>query len=635
MARSFDPRLRRIAERAVPAVPPPPAAPTPAASSRAHRYVGTLVGESTSREFRLAINQEAVREQDIIAVDAELRRSDRPSSLADGESDGAATYAVAPSAPVEKERIRVWAKVQRIERLNPLFPAEAGHELAATRTDPFDTVLSLSREMVTAVCTVLGSEPLNGGTGGRLDHLRYPPQPASSAYRPDSTDIARVVLGDLQQRKNRALDLATLSNRPEVDVLVDGHAIVTRHLAILAMTGAGKSVTARRIVEQLAAKNYPIVIFDPHGDYTGLADVPALRPKVKIHYASLPVLDEDADTAQQIIGGLSGETMTAPQSDAFETLFAAVPKLLSKENLESGDLYGVIWEVTRNANVQRFGVARDLFTLAALADTIGILAKKSHTEHHARLAELGFDAIHQVDGRVAGSFRALGRQIRQAAFALRDMERINRARAGAASPLPDDRTSLVRYGQVTVVSLAGYTDVFQATLYSLVARQLFGARVQGTLGYPFVMLLEEAHTFVPHDAEHPALLRSLTTTKQIAQEGRKFGAGLILISQRPSRLDETTLSQCNSYVIMRMVNPADQNFVRRVIETLGEDEARMLPDLDVGEAVLSGQLINFPVLVRIKQPESQGEHEERDAFELLEEARKGAAAGAPSARPAR
>src|SRR5205823_3995291 len=123
---------------------------------------------------------ETIREQDIIAVDAELRR---------------------PENAEHSEQIRVWAKVQRIERINPLFPSEAGHELAATRTDPFDTVLSLSREMVTAVCQVLGSEPRAGGTGGKLDHLRYPPQPASSCYRPRSDDIARIVLGDLQQER--------------------------------------------------------------------------------------------------------------------------------------------------------------------------------------------------------------------------------------------------------------------------------------------------------------------------------------------------------------------------------------------------------------------------------------------------
>src|SRR5262249_3035714 len=191
-------------------------------------YVGTIVGESTSREFRLAIAAEAVREQDIVAVDARLKSADgfdRP------------------------EDIRVWAKVQRIERVNPLFPHEAGHELAATQTHPLETVLSLSREMVTAICQVLGAEQRGGKATGRLDQLRYPARPASQAYRPGSADVARVVMGDLEGNKNRAIDLATLSNRPEITVLVDGHHVVTRHLAILAMTGAGKSWTSRRIIE--------------------------------------------------------------------------------------------------------------------------------------------------------------------------------------------------------------------------------------------------------------------------------------------------------------------------------------------------------------------------------------------------
>jgi uncharacterized protein len=128
-------------------------------SPKGERYVGTLVGESSCREFRLAVAHETIREQDIIAVDAVLRR----------QGGGEET----------PEKVRVWAKVQRIERLNPLFPAEAGHELAETRTDPFDTVLSLSREMVTAVCQVLGAEPVEDGKAGKLDHRLYRPQPAS------------------------------------------------------------------------------------------------------------------------------------------------------------------------------------------------------------------------------------------------------------------------------------------------------------------------------------------------------------------------------------------------------------------------------------------------------------------------
>ena len=194
----------------------PKGTPATGQAEEERRYVGTLVGESTCTEFRLAVARESIREQDIIAVDAEHKRAEK--------------------GPEIVERIRVWAKVQRIERINPLFPTEAGQELAETQTNPFDTVLSLSRDMVTAVCQVLGTEPLDGSPGGKLGHLRYPAQPASSAYRPTSGDINRVVLGDLQQRKHRALDIGTLANRPEVDVSVDGHKVVTRHLAILAMT---------------------------------------------------------------------------------------------------------------------------------------------------------------------------------------------------------------------------------------------------------------------------------------------------------------------------------------------------------------------------------------------------------------
>jgi len=193
---------------------------------------------------------------------------------------------------------------------------------------------------------------------------------------------------------------------------------------------------------------------------------------------------------------------------------------------------------------------------------------------------------------------------------------------------PNDRSELVRYGQISVVALAGYQSDFQAAIFSLIADAIFAGRVSNELPLPALFVLEEAHTFAPAKADTLAEQQAVATTRQIAQEGRKFGVGLVLISQRPSRLDETTLSQCNSYVIMRMANPADQSYVRRVIETLGEDEVQMLPDLDVGEAILSGQLINFPVLVRIKPPASTGDHEEEDAFVALEKARRATASAA-------
>ena len=555
-----------------------------------------------------------MREQDLIAVDAELRR---PGGAA-GE---------------EKERLRVWAKVQRIERLNPLFPTESGHELAATRTSPFDTVLSMSREMVSAVCAVLGSEPRDAGKGGggKLNQLRYPPQPASAAYRPDKLDIARVVVGDLNDpaKAQRAVDLAHLANREDVDVKVDGHAIVVRHLAILAMTGSGKTWTARRIIEELAAKNYPIVIFDPRGDYTGLGDVAALRGKVKRYYAQFPLFQEDADTVAEIVSNL-GYPLSDTMSTRFGDLFAAAQRFIVEDAGEMRQRTAWLAKRINKPDVERYGVRPDMWLLGNLAEAAEAAVREGAAPDLDNLRDWGWGGIGGYSKTDVRTLEAIKKRCMRAAKVLTRMEQTNRKIATTqAEPLPTDKTELVRYGQVSVVSLAGYTGDFQATIYSLIADAIFGARVSDELKLPVLMVLEEAHNFAPGRANTAAEERSVSVTRQIAQEGRKFQVGLVLISQRPGRLDETALSMCNSYVIMKMVNPADQNFVRKVVESLGEDDARMLPDLDKGEAILSGEFISFPVLAKIKPPESRGEREETDAFAALEAMRQ-AAASAPA-----
>jgi uncharacterized protein len=434
------------------------------------------------------------------------------------------------------------------------------------------------------------------------------------------------VLGDLQQKQNRALDIATLSNRPEVDVKVDGHAIVTRHLAILAMTGAGKSWTARQIIEQLAAKNYPIVIFDPHGDYTGLADLPTLKDRVKRYYAQFPIFEQEPETVIAVIESL-GWSLANTHRSVFDDFFKGAKAFISVGGEGLNERAEWLSHYLGNPDIAGYGLKPNLFFLADFTQAV---VKAGKAEDDAALSQIvewsGRESL-KIKKQTAGWLEGLPNNLRVAAKRLKQMEDISRrvaqGRAGQAiEPLPTDRTQLVRYGGISIVALAGYTGDFQATIYSLIADDIFSARVAGDLKLPTLLLLEEAHNFAPARANTPAEIRSISTTKQIAQEGRKFGVGLILVSQRPSRLDETTLSQCNSYIIMRLVNPADQNFVRKVIESLSEDEARMLPDLDVGEAILSGQLINFPVLVRVKPPQSQGEREEKDAFVELERARQ-------------
>jgi DNA helicase HerA-like ATPase len=588
---------------------PPPQQQT-AASPAPPRppVVGTLVGESTSTEFRLAVKHEAIREQDLIAVDAELRKPDSQ----------------------DTESIRVWAKVKRIERLNPLFPKESGHELADAGIGAFDTVLSLSKEMVTAVCQVLGWEPRGTHEGGKLNQLRYPAKPATEAYPPGKDDITRVVIGDLQKsdKKNRALDIAHLANRSDVDVAVDGHAVVTRHLAILAMTGSGKTWAARRIIEQLAAKHYPIVIFDPHGDYTGLADVSALESKVRRYHAQFPILEQEPDEVLAVVETLSGKLLSDTMRDKFKAFFHAVAHVTKSDQIRK-DTEDWLANYLGKEEIRRYGIRPDLWLFADLAEAASKAAREEDREAQDKLKELtGREELRLSKQHGSWIEGSVGR-IRRAACTLKRMEDINRQIASksgttASEALPSERTDLVRYDGITVISLAGYTSDFQATIYRLVAESLLEARVAGRMKLPVLLVLEEGHTFAPSSPATAAEKAAVEVTRQIAQEGRKFGVGMILISQRPGRLDETALSMCNSFIVMRMVNPNDQRFVRNVIETLGEDDARLLPDLDTGEAIFSGQFISFPVLAKVKPPESRGEREEEDAFKKLEDARQAA-----------
>ena len=428
-----------------------------------------------------------------------------------------------------------------------------------------------------------------------------------------------MLVGNLAENQNSALDIAALSNRPDIDVKVNGHAIVTRHLAILAMTGAGKSWAARRIIEELADKKYPMVIFDPRGDYTGLADIESLRDRVNRYHAAFPIFEQEADTVAQIVGNL-GYELSPTMIALFGDLFDASRRFYEAEGSER-----INWLTTnidgRNADyIHQNDIQPDLWLIANIADVAARSIRDARNENREN-----FEFLQQIcwenlpESTDPRTLEGIYKRARRAASQLTRMERVNQRIAGESRSMPQNREELVQYGKISVVSLAGYTGDFQATIYSIIAEELFEAKVTERLQLPFLLLLEEAHNFVPGRGTSPAEQQSIAITKQIAQEGRKFHVGLVVISQRPSRLDETTLSQCNSYIVMRMVNPADQTFVKRVIESLGEEETDLLPNLEVGEALLSGQMVNFPILVKMKEPESRGEREETNAFDHLKE----------------
>jgi DNA helicase HerA-like ATPase len=121
---------------------------------------------------------------------------------------------------------------------------------------------------------------------------------------------------------------------------------------------------------------------------------------------------------------------------------------------------------------------------------------------------------------------------------------------------------------------------------------------------PTVLVLEEAHSFVRKDADAGANAQAADLCRQtferIAREGRKFGLGLVLASQRPSELSPTVLAQCNSFLLHRIVNDVDQNLVRRLVPDALGGLLGELPTLPSQQAILLGWAVPTPVLVRIR-----------------------------------
>jgi DNA helicase HerA-like ATPase len=159
------------------------------------------------------------------------------------------------------------------------------------------------------------------------------------------------------------------------------------------------------------------------------------------------------------------------------------------------------------------------------------------------------------------------------------------------------------------------------TIIATITRRIFEARKsyvkdgKGSFNVPTFIIVEEAHNFAPRASSEERKVLSKSILRKIAREGRKFGVGLCIVSQRPSKLDSDVLSQCNTQIILRIVNPADQEYIRQSVESVTEDIVRDLPALARGEAIITGAATPIPVTVKIRERTTEVGGEDIDIIE--------------------
>jgi DNA helicase HerA-like ATPase len=158
---------------------------------------------------------------------------------------------------------------------------------------------------------------------------------------------------------------------------------------------------------------------------------------------------------------------------------------------------------------------------------------------------------------------------------------------------------------ITIVDLSGIPFELLSITVSLISRLMFdfcyfARRIESKTEQPFLIVYEEAHKYAPKSslARYKA---SLAAIERIAKEGRKYGISLLISSQRPSEISETIFSQCSNFLAMRLTNPDDQAYVRRLLpDTLGNLTEGM-PALEQGEALLIGDAVIMPCVVYIEK----------------------------------
>jgi len=158
--------------------------------------------------------------------------------------------------------------------------------------------------------------------------------------------------------------------------------------------------------------------------------------------------------------------------------------------------------------------------------------------------------------------------------------------------------------QVTIMDMSGIPFDIVNTIVSLIARLAFDFNFwnPNRKEFPILLVFEEAHNYLPSSGSNTGTSAARRTVERIAKEGRKYGVSCMIVSQRPAEVSETILSQCNNFVILRLTNPVDQNYVRRLMSDTFSGLIDTLPSLRQGEALVIGEAIPMPLRVQIDFP---------------------------------
>ena len=355
--------------------------------------------------------------------------------------------------------------------------------------------------------------------------------------------------------------------------------LLGKHTAILGSTGSGKSGTVAAVIHSLLERGAGyetwqprIIILDPHNEYPSA--FPAHK-RLSTDDGTL-VLPYWLLSFQESVALLIGKTEFVATSQA-----NIVKTALLKARVQGSQELGL----DPNKITVDSPVPYKLATFRAVVEADKPPQASKQDSHNSILEKL--DVLVR-DARVR--------------FLMAEWA------GGNQDPFPAIVEQLVGAGpQPRIVDLSGVPNEVAGVSSAVIARTLFNLKVWQNADErskdPVLLVCEEAHRYVPNsgEAQYEAAQEAV---RRIAKEGRKYGIGLILVSQRPSEVEATVLSQCNSWIVLRITNDADREHVRSILPDSMAGLTKMLSGLRRQEAIFVGQAAMLPsrILVRTLAP---------------------------------
>ncbi|WP_028950587.1 helicase HerA domain-containing protein [Sulfurihydrogenibium subterraneum] len=389
-----------------------------------------------------------------------------------------------------------------------------------------------------------------------LQLQRVPPLPASEVLKPD-LKVLEKLFGAKSKSHIRIGKL--LAEDEEIPVYIDVNQIVLRHLAILAITGAGKSNTVSVLLENIVNLKGTVVVFDFHGEYTksefkrdGKNVVNVIKPVVD------PTTLDIRDFAK-LIGIKYNATVQ------FRYFKIAVDRVIQRIQDEKGN----DWKRWINTDEFFYRLEQELESwLDDDNDDVPIKGK------------IREDSLYEVINKLNDTQNELSHIIKIGA---------------------KDLIENIQAGKINVFDLSEVDEDVADAIVSNILKHALEERKKAVRGKdsklekPILVVVEEAHILAGDKIDTDSKYYMM----RIAREGRKFGLGLCIVTQRPKGLDKEILSQMNNMIILKLVEPEDQKHVQSASEALSSELMSYLPSLNPGEAIIIGNMTKLPLLVKI------------------------------------